>query len=398
MKATNCIPILVLLLLFELACTRKETPDAKADPSGKPTEIKGSLIEGSGERVLLEEMGAREYIPVDTVSCDASGSFSIEFFPDHVAFYVLRYAQSGYITLLLEPGETLKFSGDFTNPGSYSITGSPGSELLRELAHEHKLSLDALGEIGRLNSEYLSSPNYTSLKLQLDRQFDSITAGFQNYSLRFIHDHPGSPAILIALYNLYGQGLPVFDPQTDLSVYQFVDSALTASHNGLEAVRLLHAQVNEAERIMDSEPAVHGIQKGEIAPDFVSSRPDGSELALSDLKGNYVLLGFWAGWSGLSREENPTLKQAVERYGDKNFRILQVSLDDDRDTWTRAITEDGLEWEHVSDLLRWDTPVASIYLVEKIPYNVIIDPKGRVMATDLYGEKLLSTLDNLLNN
>ncbi|TFH26705.1 MAG: AhpC/TSA family protein [Bacteroidia bacterium] len=397
MKVPSYFPILVLLLLFVLACTRKETPDAKAVPSGLLTEIRGSLNEGSGERVLLEEMGAREYIPVDTVSCDSSGSFSIEFFPDQVAFYVLRYAQSGYITLLMEPGETLKFSGDFADAGSYSVAGSPGSELLRELAYEHKLSLDALGEIGRQNREHLSSPDYASLKLQLDRQFDSITTGFQNYSLRFIHDHPGSPAILIALYNLYGQGLPVFNPQTDLSVYQFVDSALTASHSGLDAVRLLHAQVNEAIRIMNSEPAVRGIQKGEIAPDFVSSRPDGSELALSDLKGNYVLLGFWAGWSGLSREENSTLKQAAERYGDKNFRILQVSLDDDRDTWTRAITEDGLEWEHVSDLMRWDTPVASIYLVEKIPYNVIIDPAGRVMATDLYGEKLLSTLDNLLN-
>jgi peroxiredoxin len=398
MKVPNCIPIIALIFLLALACTRKEAPGTKADPTGIATEIRGSLKEGTGESVLLEEMGAREYIPIDTVICDASGSFSMEFFPDQVAFYVLRYGQSGYNTLLMEPGEKLKFSGNFTEPASFSVRGSPGSELLRKLAYEHKLSLEALEEIGRLNREHLTSPDYASLKLKFDRQFDSITSSFQQYSLRFILDNPGSPAILIALYNLYGQGLPVFNPQTDLYVYQFVDSALMASHSNLEAVRLLHAQVNEAEQIMNREPAVGGIQKGEIAPDFVSSRPDGSELALSDLKGNYVLLGFWAGWSGLSREENPTLRKAVERFGDRNFRILQVSLDDDRDTWTRAITEDDLEWEHVSDLMRWDTPVAAIYQVEKIPYNVIIDPNGRVVATDLYGEKLLSTLDNLLNN
>jgi len=398
MKVPNCIPIIALIFLLVLACTRKETPDAKADPSGLQTEIRGSLNEGAGKRVLLEEMGAREYIPVDTVECDASGSFSMKFYPDQVAFYVLRYGLSGYNTLLMEPGETLKFSGKLNEPGSYSVSGSPGSELLRKLVYEHKLSLEALEEIGRLNREHLSSPDYTSLKLKLDRQFDSITSSFQQYSLRFIHENAGSPAILIALYNLYGQGLPVFNPQTDFSVYQFVDSTLMTSHSDLEAVRLLHAQVNEAEQIMNSEPAVQGIQKGEIASDFVSSRPDGSELALSDLKGNYVLLGFWAGWSGLSREDNPTLKRAMERFGDKNFRILQVSLDDNRDTWTRAITEDGLECDHVSDLMRWDTPVAAIYQVEKIPYNVIIDPNGRVVATDLYGENLLSTLDNLLNN
>ncbi len=398
MKIPNCSLIIFFLLIFTLGCTRKGSPDAKAEPSGMRTEIKGVFIEGNGESVLLEEMGAREYIPVDTVVCDASGSFSMEFFPDLVAFYVLRYGQSGYITLLIEPGETLELTGDFTDPGSFTAKGSPGSELLQVLASEHKQTLDALGEISRKNMEYLSSPDYAALKQQFDIQFDSIINSFQQYSLRFIHKNPGSPAILIALYNLYGQGFPVFNPQTDLPVYQFVDSVLMAGHGNLEAVQLLHAQVTEAERILNSEHPVRGIQKGEIAPDFVSSRPDGTELSLSDLKGNYVLLGFWAGWSGLSREENVTLKKAVERYGEKNFRILQVSVDDDRDTWTEAITEDDLNWEHVSDLMRWNTPVVDIYHVEKIPYNVIIDPTGRVVAMDIYGEKLLSTLDNLLNN
>ena len=398
MKVSNLLLIIVFLLQIVLACTRNESPDAKADQSGQRTEIIGSLKEGPGKSILLEEMGAREYIPVDTVVSDESGSFQMEFFASQPAFYVLRYGQSGYITLLMEPGENLTFSGNFTEPGSNTVTGSPGSELLRDLAYEHKRTLDAMAEIGRLSREQIASPNYAALKQQFDRQFDSIASSFQEYSLRFIHDHPNSPAALIALYNLYGQGLPVFSPQTDLQVYQFVDSALSVRHSELEAVRLLHAQVNKAKQNISSEAAVQGIQKGEIAPDFVSSRPDGSELALSDLKGNYVLLGFWAGWSSMSREESATLKKAQERYGDKNFRILQVSVDDKRDTWTKAITEDGLEWEHVSDLKRWDTPVVNIYQVEKIPYHVIIDPHGRVVATDIYGEELLSTLDNLLNN
>jgi peroxiredoxin len=398
MKIQHCISIFVLTLLIILGCKRKESPDSPLDNAGKLTEIKGTLRGGSGEQVFLEEMGAREYIPIDTVICDASGSFALEFHAQQVAFYVLRYAQSAYITLLMEPGESLDFTGSFSDPGSYSVKGSPGSELLRELSVEHKRSLDALGEIARQNRENLNAPDYATLKTTLDRQFDSITSGFQDYSRGFIQNNPGSPAILVALYNLYGQGLPVFDPQTDLGVYEFVDSALTASHPELEAVRLLHAQVNEARRIMKGDPAIQGIQKGEIAPDFVSSRPDGSELALSDLKGNYVLLSFWAGWSDPSREENTTLRKAMERYGAKNLKVLQVSLDDERGTWLKAIDEDALEWDQVSDLMRWDSPVAAIYRIEKIPYHVIIDPDGRVLATDLYGEKLLSTLDNILNH
>jgi hypothetical protein len=88
----------------------------------------------------------------------------------------------------------------------------------------------------------------------------------------------------------------------------------------------------------------------------------------------------------------------MERYGAKNLKVLQVSLDDERGTWLKAIDEDALKWDQVSDLMRWDSPVAAIYRIEKIPYHVIIDPDGRVLASDLYGEKLLSTLDNILNN
>jgi len=396
MKIQQCALLLTLLFLITLGCKRRESQDSPGREAGLPTEINGNLQGGNGTNVVLEEMGAREYIPIDTVLCDASGSFYIEFYPKQVAFYVLRYGQSAYITLLIEPGENLQFSGHFNDPGSYTVTGSPGSELLRELAVKHKHSLDALGEIARQNREYLSSPNYPALKGQLDLQFDSIASDFREYSLHFIRNNANSPAILIALYNLYGQGLPVFDPQTDLGVYEYVDSALRINHPDLEAVGLLHAQVNEARRILNNETPIEGIQQGEIAPDFVSSRPDGSELALSDLKGKYILLSFWAGWSSPSREENATLMKAMDKHGGDNFTVLQVSLDDDRDTWLKAMEEDGLNWAQVSDLMRWDSPVAAIYRVEKIPYNVIIDPAGRVVAADLYGGELLSTLDNLL--
>jgi len=398
MKVSALLSIIAVILLSVLACKRNENPGKLSETQGIPTEIRGSLVEGGDKSILLEEMGAREYIPIDTVFSDAEGEFQMDFYPDKIAFYVLRYGQTAYTTLLIEPGELIVFSGDFTNPAFYTVSGSPGSELLRELSMEHKQSLDALSEIGRQSRAYISSPDYTSIKLELDKQFDSICTNFQDYSFRFIQKHSESPAILIALYNLYGQGLPVFDPQTDLDVYEFVDSVLMISHSNLEAVQLLHAQVNEARQILLSEPSAQGIQKGDIAPDFVSSRPDGRDLALSDLRGNYVLLEFWAGWSSLSREENTTLKRAMNRHKGKNFKILQVSVDDDRESWTQAIAEDALEWDHVSDLKRWETPVVNIYQVEKIPYSVVIDPSGRVVATDLYGEQILSTLDNLLNN
>ncbi len=389
--------MLIFLVLFASGCNQKNTATFGNGDRENSTEIMGALQNGAGENVLLEEMGAREYIPVDTVICDESGNFNISFVQDQIAFYVLRYGPSGYITLLIEPGEVVNFSGQLDDKDSYNITGSPGSALLQSLAAEHKRALEALGEIARLSSEFVSAPDYPELKLKLDLQFDSITSAFQDYSIKYIHKNASSPAILIALYNLYGQGIPVFHPRTDFPVYRFVDSVMMAQYSELEAVLMLNTQMEEAKLLMESDQHSSRLNLGEIAPDFVSSRPDGSALALSSLRGNYVLLSFWASWSNLCREENASLVKARKHFGEMNFKILQVSVDDSSIAWTGAIKEDELDWDHVSDLKRWETPVVDLYGVERIPFNVLIDPSGKIVDKDLYGEQLLSKLDQILN-
>jgi peroxiredoxin len=395
-QASICF--LIFFLLSVEGCKQKSGSENTGESPGNNSEIRGSLEDGAGEKVELEEMGAREYIPVDTVLCNDSGKFTISFLQERIAFYVLRYGPSGYITLLMEPGESIDLHSQLDDKDGYSIKGSPGSALLQTLAAEHKKALEGLGEIARENRELVSSPDYTRLKQKLDLQFDSITGAFQDYSTRFIYENAPSPAILIALYNLYGQGIPVFHPGSDFSVYSFVDSVMMDNYNELEAVQLLHAQVSEAKLLMESDQQSNRLKEGEIAPDFVSSRPDGSKMELSGLKGNYILLSFWASWSKLSREENASLIEAIERYGNMNFRILQVSVDDEKEAWIGAIREDGLEWDHVSDLQRWETPVVDLYGVEKIPFNVLIDPSGKIMDTDLFGEELLNKLNQIFNN
>ncbi len=387
-----------IFFIFSSGCRQNETTGGRAEEAGEKVSIRGMVEDGQGSLVVLEELGARELIPLDTVVCDESGAFEISISASSVAFYVLRFGSLGRVTLLMEPGESAYFSAVLDQSDSHEIKGSPGSELLQELSREHKKTLEALGEITRKNMEMVSTPGYSTLKPQLDRRYDSITSGFRDYSLRFIHSHSGSLSILVALYNMYGQQLPVFDPGKDFEAYKLVDSLLHPAYAGFEAVDLLHAQVKEAESFIHEAPAETAFQKGEIAPDFVSSRTDGTQMALSELRGEYVLLSFWAGWSRLSRDENPILRMAMERYGKYPFRILQVSLDDDRDVWTGAIREDGLVWDHVGDLRRWETPVANLYRIEKIPSNLLIDPSGRIVETDLFGETLLEKLDSIFSD
>jgi peroxiredoxin len=382
-------------LAISMSCHRSGPPDNLVEDHGLQTQLRGVIDGCSEEEIIIEEMGAREYIPIDTAVCKASGSFNISFVADHPAFYVLRFGKSGYITLLMEPGESVELKSSIEQAGKYQVDGSPGSELLLTLNLEHKRTLEALGEITRKNMEYVSSPDYPDMKLEFDRKFDSITDSFKTYSLQYIEANSGSLAILVALYNLYGQGLPVFNPAEDLSVYSFVDSVLMIKYSDFDAVQLLHSQVTESEQLFNENHPIEALEKGKIAPDFVSSRPGGEELALSELRGNYVLLNFWAGWSQLSRDENPALKTAMITYGDQNLKILQVSLDDNRQDWLNAIKDDQLTWDHVSDLKRWNSPAVDFYYVDRIPFTVLIDPNGRIVEVNLFGTELLKELEHI---
>ena len=137
---------------------------------------------------------------------------------------------------------------------------------------------------------------------------------------------------------------------------------------------------------------------GSIAPDFTQNDPSGKPISLSSFKGKYVLVDFWASWCGPCRQENPNVVKVYNQYKAKNFTVLGVSLDrpNGKDAWLKAIKDDGLTWNHVSDLQFWNNEVAALYGVRSIPGNFLIDPKGKIIAKDLRGAELEQTLAQVL--
>ena len=194
-----------------------------------------------------------------------------------------------------------------------------------------------------------------------------------------ITKYPASPAAAFYLYRYFTYQLPLDE--------------LKATRAKISPELAACPYVKDLDGIIKQ---LENVQVGKVAPEFALPDTAGISVSLSDFRGKYVLLDFWASWCPPCRRENPNVVKAFNEYKDKNFTVVGISLDKDKSKWLKAIADDNLTWTHLSDLKYWDSEIPALYGVRGIPANVLLGPDGVIIAKNITGEDLHKKLKEVI--
>jgi peroxiredoxin len=336
--------------------------------------LEGRFIHSRANIVYFDVIHVESTERIDSIVLDEDGAFQLRYPTKKPVFIKLFTAEDNFITLVAEPGELITLSGDINALAeSYTVSGSPASELVAkylEFTRGQYKQLDTLSLIWE-NNKY--SNNKLVLRDSLDSLAKTIFSDQRNHVLDVIHKNPESLGSLFVLYQFFGRN-PVLDPFEYFNDYESLAKTLSAKYPDFEHVGHLNMRVNKTRLAIQEEEEIKlRLDTGKVAPDFTLPDINEKMVRLSDLKGNIVLVHFWASWSAESVRQLSALRYYNQIYGPKGLVILSVSFDYDKDMWEKAIDDEDMKWYNLSDLKYTDSPISKLYHIEQTPYFYLLD-------------------------
>ena len=347
-------------------------------------QLKGTLSDSKAETLYLEKLGSSKQVIIDSVILDENGNFEFTNYTPKIGFYRIKTNDKNFAMLVLDSADKVTITGSVKDLGNtFKVEGSPETTIFIEynnLSKSRDIKLDSLNKEFQvlMETNKMDSIRMDSLSAIFEAPYNSIINRTNTLMVDKISKNTNMYSSIMAIQAL--------DPDKYSDLYKSLDAGLSKKFPNDKNVIMFHEVV---ERMLSTNI-------GQFAPEISLPSPDGKEIALSSLKGKLVLIDFWASWCGPCRKEMPNVVKIYSKFKNKGFEIYGVSLDQDKEKWMEAITKDGINWPQVSDLKYWDNVAARIYNVQGIPYTVLIDKDGKIIAKNLRGQELEKKIAEVL--
>jgi peroxiredoxin len=344
----------------------------------------GLIREMPEMKVYLEELKLSGAVIIDSTSSDNKGHFELKGTASEPGLYRINFSSEKYI-LISTQSEEIKIQSNWKQLEDYDINGSPSSSSLSSFIGNFRNYINDIRTLGIIMDSMRIGGKDSLLEVaQNDMQNTnrSLTTYIQNYADTTAY----LPNALFAVQ--------ILNPNSEKPFIDNFIQKLISKHPQSTLAKEFVAKYTKGSTSATNNGSNTFI--GNMAPDFKLKQPDNTEISLSSFRGKFVLLDFWASWCTPCRKENPNVAAAYRSFKDRNFTILGVSLDDNKEKWTKAIEADKLVWTNVSDLKGWESDAAKMYNITSIPSNFLIDPSGKIIATDLKGADLEHILNEVL--
>jgi len=342
--------------------------------------IRGVLADADGTKVVLKKLTLDFDEPITIDSCVVKkGKFMMKGFVEYPEYCLLYAGNNGPVRLFVD-NSVIDINLNLQKIQISEINGSRETDLL--VAFYAQLS--TFGDsASKINDDYLALKNSEEIIVEKEKEYlarmDTIRQQRIVFMKQFVEEHPNSIITALIIREL----LPDLSPE-ELEQYA---SSFDELNSQSPWVQNLKEKVETTKRL----------DIGQTFVDFTMTTPDGNEISLSDYAGKdkYVLIDFWASWCRPCRMINPHLVKIYRKFKDKEFEIIGVSLDKDKTGWKKAIKDDELEWVQMSDLMFWKSKAVKLYMVNTIPYNILLDREGNILAKGLLPDELEMKLTEL---
>ena len=339
--------------------------------------IKGKITNTTEKTIIINELTPKGLILLDSSTISNDGTFELNGKVSEKTFAIINFPK-GAVLLVLDSTTNMALIIDAKTPDQFGVKGSEDTEQLRKLLEVNNTYMQALRGLESKYAQYNSTVPSIAVQNQIRKEYDSLMLARATDIQQFIFKgRPNITAYFATNFLTAEADFPFFDKVDKLFYSQFNNSKYAREH---------HQRVETLRRT-----AI-----GETAPDIILPDPYGKTIALSTLRGKYILVDFWASWCKPCRMENPNVVRMYTKFKSKGFEVYSVSLDDNKDSWIKAINDDKLLWNHVSDLKKWNASVVPLYNIESIPFTILLDKEGKIIAKNLRGEELEKKLAELM--